>query len=100
MADAHGQEPPSSRRSRKAIHRQRPILEKIMARKGFSWGAPVYFRIFKAEKQFELWTKQKGRFHLLKSYPICTYGPGGLGPKLREGDGRAPEGFYFITPGG
>ncbi len=32
----------------------------------------------------------------LKSYPICNYS-GELGPKLKEGDGQAPEGFYEIT---
>jgi hypothetical protein len=30
------------------------------------------------------------------SYPIC-YWSGTLGPKLREGDRQAPEGFYTIT---
>lgn len=28
---------------------------------------------------------------------MCTWS-GELGPKLREGDGQSPEGFYFITP--
>lgn len=89
---------PSSRRSRQAIHRQRPLLEKSMADKGFSWGVPIYLRIFKTEKQLELWMKRGNRFHLFKTYPICTYGQKGVGPKTREGDGRAPEGFYYVTP--
>jgi murein L,D-transpeptidase YafK len=96
--EARARDLPSSRRSRQAINRKRPLLEKHMAGKGFSWGMPIYLRIFKAEKQLELWMKRGNRFHLLKTYPICTYGQKGLGPKLREGDGRAPEGFYFVAP--
>ncbi|MEP3653738.1 MAG: L,D-transpeptidase family protein [Litorimonas sp.] len=36
-------------------------------------------------------------FHLDRSFDICTWS-GALGPKLREGDGQSPEGFYFIKP--
>ena len=35
---------------------------------------------------------------LLKTYPICRWS-GDLGPKKKEGDRQAPEGFYTITPG-
>src|ERR1044071_148163 len=35
---------------------------------------------------------------MLKTYPICRWS-GGLGPKVKEGDRQAPEGFYTITPG-
>jgi murein L,D-transpeptidase YafK len=34
----------------------------------------------------------------LKTYPICRWS-GDLGPKVKEGDRQAPEGFYQITPG-
>jgi len=33
----------------------------------------------------------------LKTYPICRWS-GELGPKLREGDRQAPEGFYMVGP--
>jgi len=46
----------------------------------------------------EVWLKDGDEFKLFKTYPICTYGRSGLGPKLRWGDGRAPEGFYFVAP--
>lgn len=36
-------------------------------------------------------------FQLDRSFDICTWS-GDLGPKLREGDGQSPEGFYFIKP--
>jgi murein L,D-transpeptidase YafK len=42
--------------------------------------------------------KRDGRFALLKTYPICRWS-GELGPKIKEGDRQAPEGFYTITPG-
>lgn len=98
LREAKAQEQPSSRRSHQATARLRPYLENAIADKGLSWGAPIFLRIFKAEKQLELWMKRGNRFHLFKSYPICTFGRRGLGPKTREGDGRAPEGFYFVTP--
>ncbi len=96
--DVVARDVPSSRRSRQAIHRARPALAKHMSERGLSWGSAIYLRIFKAERQLEVWIKHSGRFHLFKSYPICTYGRKGLGPKTREGDGRAPEGFYFVAP--
>ena len=34
----------------------------------------------------------------MKTYPICRWS-GELGPKIKEGDRQAPEGFYNITPG-
>jgi murein L,D-transpeptidase YafK len=48
--------------------------------------------------ELELWIKDGEHFNLFKIYKICTYGFGGLGPKIRRGDGKAPEGFYFVTP--
>ena len=39
-----------------------------------------------------------GHYALLKTYPICRWS-GELGPKIKEGDRQAPEGFYTITPG-
>ena len=34
----------------------------------------------------------------MKTYPICRWS-GDLGPKKKQGDRQAPEGFYTITPG-
>jgi murein L,D-transpeptidase YafK len=59
-------------------------------------GAPVFIRIFKEESQLELWLKGKQGWQLLDIYPVCRWS-GTLGPKLREGDGQAPEGFYQVT---
>ena len=61
--------------------------------------SPILVRIFKAEAELEVWKQDRsGRFALLKTYPICRWS-GELGPKIKEGDRQAPEGFYTITPG-
>lgn len=63
-------------------------------------GAPMVVRIFKEEAKLEVWKKRKvdGKYALFKKYDICAYS-GKLGPKIKEGDRQAPEGFYTITPG-
>ncbi|MBN1273460.1 MAG: murein L,D-transpeptidase [Candidatus Aminicenantes bacterium] len=89
---------PSSSRSREAIDRVKPDLEKELERKDLKYGDPIYIRIFKEEKELEVWIKKENGFDLFKKYDVCTYGSGTLGPKIEEGDGQAPEGFYYVTP--
>ena len=60
--------------------------------------SPMLVRLFKQEAELEVWKQDKaGKFALLKTYPICRWS-GDLGPKVREGDRQAPEGFYSISP--
>jgi murein L,D-transpeptidase YafK len=73
-------------------------LNERLAAKGLTRGSAVFIRIFKREQELELWMKKGDGFALLASYPICRYS-GGLGPKLREGDYQAPEGFYSVGRG-
>ena len=89
---------PSSSRSREAIKRTRPKLEKELKKKGFTLGAPLFIRGFKESNDLEVWLKKDSSYHLFKTYEICTYGSGTIGPKVKQGDGQAPEGFYFVTP--
>ena len=70
-------------------------LDSRLAAHGIALGAPVLVRIFKLEFELELWMKRGDRFHLFATYPICRWS-GALGPKLREGDWQAPEGFYTV----
>jgi murein L,D-transpeptidase YafK len=70
-------------------------LDKRLAALGVELGAPVFIRIFKLEFELELWMKRGDRFERFAIYPICRWS-GGLGPKLREGDWQAPEGFYTV----
>ena len=52
----------------------------------------------KEEAELEVWKQDaSGRYALLKTYPICRWS-GDLGPKIKEGDRQAPEGFYTISP--
>jgi murein L,D-transpeptidase YafK len=44
----------------------------------------------------EVWMKRNAQYDLFEVYPICV-NSGALGPKLKEGDGQAPEGFYEIS---
>lgn len=94
--NAHANNLPSSARSQKVIKQQTPLLQKDLSQADLELGAPIYIRIFKQEAQLEMWLKKDNEYELFKSYPICTFGFGGLGPKLQEGDGKAPEGFYFV----
>jgi murein L,D-transpeptidase YafK len=68
-------------------------------KKNMSKESPILVRLFKEESELEVWKEDKdGRFALLKTYPICRWS-GELGPKVKQGDRQAPEGFYSITPG-
>lgn len=86
---------PSSARANAPIP---PALLAEMEKKDMDKGSPLLVRIFKQESELEVWKQDRsGRFALLKTYPICKWS-GDLGPKIREGDRQAPEGFYNITP--
>ena len=75
-----------------------PKLIAEMVAKDMDLQSPILIRLFKQEAELEVWKQDRsGRFALLKSYPICRWS-GDLGPKVREGDRQAPEGFYAITP--
>src|SRR6202158_118743 len=69
-----------------------------MTAKDMDLQSPMLVRLFKQEAELEVWKQDRsGRFALLKTYPICRWS-GDLGPKVREGDRQAPEGFYSISP--
>lgn len=79
----------------------KPISEKLLAdmqAKDMDPQSPMLVRLFKQEAELEIWKQTRaGQFALLKTYPICRWS-GDLGPKIKEGDRQAPEGFYNITP--
>ena len=87
---------PHSSRSRAALTRVKTPLQKQLKSKGLQWGSPIFIRIFKESNELELWLKKAKTFKHFKTYPICYYS-GALGPKVKEGDGQSPEGFYFVT---
>ncbi len=75
-----------------------PKLLAAVADKNMDLQSPILIRLFKEEAELEVWKQDRtGHFALLKTYPICRWS-GDLGPKVREGDRQAPEGFYSISP--
>lgn len=80
---------------------EHPLPAKLvnkMKANDMSTRSPIMMRIFKEEAVLEVW-KQKGngRYDLIASYDICKWS-GKLGPKFKEGDRQAPEGYYRIYP--
>ncbi|NGM33269.1 murein L,D-transpeptidase [Methylobacterium sp. DB0501] len=76
-----------------------PKTVALMASKNMSPRDPILIRAFKKESEMEVWKRgTDGQYALLKTFPICRWS-GQLGPKVREGDRQAPEGFYPIAMG-
>lgn len=74
------------------------IVQKMQAM-SMAKGSPIMLRIFKEEGVLEVWkANASNRFEMLRQYKICAWS-GKLGPKVKEGDRQAPEGFYPIAPG-
>ena len=80
---------------------EQPLPAKILAdmqAKNMPRQSPIMIRILKEEGKLEIWkAKADNRFDIIKSYDICAWS-GKLGPKVKEGDRQAPEGFYSLTP--
>ncbi len=81
-------------------HSENPLSPETVAligQKGMQPGAPIFIRIFKEESELEVWKmRDDSRYYHFKTYPICNWS-GELGPKIREGDKQAPEGFYTVS---
>ena len=80
----------------------RPVPQKLvdtMNELDMAIDSAIYVRGYKESSELEVWKKTRsGSYKLLTTYSICKWS-GKLGPKLKEGDRQAPEGFYTITPG-
>lgn len=89
---------PSSSRSKAAIARVSDTLKADLADSSLTLGAPVFIRIIKQKSELQVFLQRKdGPYELFQTYPICAWS-GELGPKLKEGDGQSPEGFYSVSP--
>lgn len=89
---------PGGPRLQSVSKRVGPRLEAELSDRNLQLGNPIYIRIFKEELELELWVREDETFTLFRTYPVNYYGGEGLGPKLAEGDHRAPEGFYSVKP--
>jgi len=87
-----------SERSLEVRRRVLPRLQREARALGLRIGSPVFMRSFKESRELEVWLESTpgGPFALFRSYPIANWGPGTFGPKLKEGDGQSPEGFYTV----
>src|SRR5215475_4464272 len=86
----------SNRLPARATQELPPELLSLLQQKRMPKHSPILVRIFKEEAELEVWKQDTtGRFALLKTFPICRWS-GELGPKIKEGDRQAPEGFYTI----
>lgn len=83
-------------RAAAAKQRVQALLTKDLTEKNLHWGDPVFLRALKSEARLEVFVQSRisKRFELFRSYPIAKQS-GQLGPKLAEGDGQVPEGFYY-----
>ncbi len=85
-------------RAEDAAARLRPVLNRDLAKAGLRFGDPVFLRVFKDPGELELWVLRPstGLYKRFRTYKIAKFS-GELGPKLREGDRQAPEGFYSVA---
>lgn len=88
---------PTSNKANNVINLYTPQLTRQLQAKGFKFGDAVLIRIFKVPSILEVWIKKNNRFVLFKTYAICRFS-GRLGPKTKNGDRQAPEGFYTVYP--
>jgi len=89
---------PETARSRAAENRVATRLAGEMTALDLRLGAPIFMRIVKQPRTLEVFVEGgDGRYKLFRTYPICAFS-GALGPKLRTGDGQAPEGVYLVRP--
>jgi len=88
---------PAAERLANVLARLLPKLNDELAAKQCQLGQPAFIRIFKESRELELWLQDdKATWRLFRTYPIACFS-GTLGPKTREGDMQAPEGFYSFT---
>ncbi|TKC05511.1 hypothetical protein FA048_17450 [Pedobacter polaris] len=85
-------------RVRIAYEQKGETLQKDLQKAGFTSDFQLFIAAYKVEGKLEVWLKGNGQnqFKLFKTYNFCAHS-GTLGPKVIEGDGQTPEGFYQIN---
>ncbi|GGH19777.1 hypothetical protein GCM10007422_44870 [Pedobacter zeae] len=85
-------------RVEKAYQEKWETLRKFILADGFGDRFSMVINAYKSEGKLEVWLKantDKG-YKLFRTYDFCAHS-GTLGPKVTEGDGQTPEGFYYIN---
>lgn len=84
---------------RRGLAPQTTALITASEKAGANQNSPSLIRIFKETHELELWRKaSNGKYALVNTFKICAFS-GDIGPKFKQGDRQAPEGFYTITNG-
>lgn len=97
-ASAFAHEQLQNERVADALVAKRMELKQLFRARGLKYpSAEIFMRVFKRERQLEMWVRPEGAdtFVMLKSYDICALSEK-PGPKRNRGDLQTPEGFYFI----
>ncbi len=85
-------------RVKEAYDQKWPTLQQDLLKADFEGDFKLKIMAYKAEGKLELWLKTKANrdYKLFRTYDFCAHS-GTLGPKVIEGDGQTPEGFYKIN---
>ncbi|MFC4196916.1 murein L,D-transpeptidase family protein [Pedobacter jamesrossensis] len=85
-------------RVEKAYKEKWKTLQKFVKADGFGNDFSMLVNAYKAEGKLEIWLKNNSdkKYKLFRTYDFCAHS-GKLGPKVIEGDGQTPEGFYYIN---
>lgn len=90
--------PPATPRSRAIVTEATRRLAPALSKLDLECGDPLVLRLFKEEGEVEIWMQaETGAHYTLFKVLRLSSSSGSPGPKIREGDGQAPEGFYAIT---
>ncbi|MCZ4245585.1 L,D-transpeptidase family protein [Pedobacter punctiformis] len=73
-------------------------LKKILKHDGFGDRFSMVINAYKTEGKLEIWLKNNTdkKYTLFRTYDFCAHS-GTIGPKVIEGDGQTPEGFYYVN---
>lgn len=85
-------------RVEKAYNEKWETLQKFIKAAGCGNDFSMLINAYKSEGKLEVWLKSKSdkTYSLFRTYDFCAHS-GTLGPKVVEGDGQTPEGFYYIN---
>ena len=99
MASCEERQKTGVTRADAAATNTRPGLVRDLTAVGLKLGDPIFIRVFKDEALLEMFIRNRAteKYQLFRSYPVAA-ASGTLGPKLAEGDGQVPEGFYHVPP--
>ncbi|WP_119259078.1 L,D-transpeptidase family protein [Shinella zoogloeoides] len=88
-----------SKVSSKTGYQLSPAVLTKFSKMNIDRSSPIMLRILKEEGRLEVWKADRSnRFQMVRNYKICAWS-GKLGPKTKEGDRQAPEGFYPLSRG-